>query len=562
MPKISISYRRADSEAMTGRIFDRLSMHYGKDAIFRDIDNIPPGIDFRVHINETLRKTHVLLAVIGPNWVGASGGEALRIQQESDAVRVEIETALRRRLPLIPVLIGNTVMPGSEQLPPSLKDFAFRNAVRVDTGQDFDYHMERLIRSVDAILSQAQKSPPSGETKLAPGGTKPDTGSRQAISGVGDPQRKTTGSRAAAIDSAGQTSKERASISVPLPRISTEALWPADRQGRMLRLGIAGAIALVLILAIFGIFFRGAGGSEDRLLTLTGHTGPVSTVAFSPNSALIAAGSSDKSVLIWDSGSGLLRQTLAGDFDAVYAIAFEPNGKRIVSGGKDGVIAIRDTDTGQRMVHALRPEMTYGWDVLPSVLSLAVSPDSSTIVSGNADATAKIWSTNTGALLHTLNGHSDAVTSVAYTADGRTIVSGSADGTVRTWDAVSGNPLRTLKSASGQILSIAISPDGRRIAAAGSGDAVVIWDAANLQQLQKLSTQLSAINALAFARDSRQLAVGGSDTGIQIWNADAGQLLHSLSGHSESIRALAYSPDGRRLASGSDDRTVGIWPAN
>jgi WD40 repeat protein len=565
MPKISISYRRADSEAMTGRIFDRLSNHYGKDAIFRDIDNIPPGIDFRVHINETLRKTHILLAIIGPSWLGMSSGGAERIQQESDAVRVEIETALRRRLPLIPVLIGNTIMPGSDQLPPSLKDFAFRNAVRVDTGQDFDYHMDRLIRSIDAILSQAPKSPPSGETKAVAGGAKTDTGSNQAISGVFDAQRKNTGSRAVADSSpAGGTSKERAAVSVPMPRmpqISSELLWPADRQGQMLRLGIAGA-ALVLLVAVFALFLRGSGGEEDRLLSLTGHTGPVGTVAFSPNSTLIAAGSSDKSVMIWDASSGLLRQTLTGQFDAVYAIAFEPNGKRIVSGGKDGVITIRDTDTGQRMIHALRPEMTYGWDVLPSVLSLAVSPDSTTIVSGNADATAKIWSDSTGMLLHTLNGHSDAVTSVAYTPDGRTIVSGSADGTVRTWDAASGNPLRTLKGSSGQILSVAISPDGKRVAAAGSGDAVVIWNATNLQPLQKLSTQLSAVNALAFARDSRQLAVGGSDTSIQIWNADTGQLLHSLAGHSESIRALAYSPDGRRLASGSDDRTVGIWPAN
>ena len=172
MPKISISYRRADSEAMTGRIFDRLASYYGQDAIFRDIDNIPPGIDFRVHINEMLRKTNILLAVIGPNWLGAASGAPDRIQQESDAVRVEIETALRRRTPLIPILIGTTTMPNSEQLPPSLKDFAFRNAVRVDTGQDFDYHMDRLIRSMDAILGQPQKSPPSGETRM-PGGVKP-----------------------------------------------------------------------------------------------------------------------------------------------------------------------------------------------------------------------------------------------------------------------------------------------------------------------------------------------------------------------------------------------------
>ena len=113
MPKISISYRRADSEAMTGRIFDRLAAYYGRDAIFRDIDNIPPGIDFRVHINEMLRKTNILLAVIGPNWLGAASGASDRIQQESDAVRVEIETALRRRTPLIPILIGTTTMPNS-----------------------------------------------------------------------------------------------------------------------------------------------------------------------------------------------------------------------------------------------------------------------------------------------------------------------------------------------------------------------------------------------------------------------------------------------------------------
>src|SRR6204780_1785974 len=224
MPKIAISYRRADSEAMTGRIFDRLIAHYGKDAIFRDIDDIPPGIDFRVHINQTLLKTHILLAIVGPQWLGlASDGGADRIQEESDPVRVEVETALRRRVPLIPGLIGATKMPSSGLLPPSLKDFAFRNAVKVDTGQDFDYHMDRLIRSMDGILHQAPKSPPSRETKIPPGGVRAEPGSGQAISGGGDPQRKNTGSRAAVFEPAaiGQTSKERAAISVPIPRISS-----------------------------------------------------------------------------------------------------------------------------------------------------------------------------------------------------------------------------------------------------------------------------------------------------------------------------------------------------
>jgi WD40 repeat protein len=558
MPTISISYRRADSEAMTGRIFDRLAAHYGREAIFRDIDNIPPGIDFRVHINDMLRKTNILLSVIGPNWLGARSGTSDRIQEESDAVRVEIETALRRRTPLIPILIGMTVMPSTDQLPPSLKDFAFRNAVRVDTGQDFDYHMDRLIRSIDAILGQTPKSPPSGESKIP---AKSDTGSRQAA----DPAAKgNTGSRAALADTSApsKSSKER-SITVPVPQFSSATLWPADRQGQMLRLGIAGAAALAVFAAIFGFLLHGSGGDQDRLLTLTGHTGPVSTVAFSDNGALIAAGSSDKSVMIWDAGNGSLLHTLTDEVESANAIGFEPNARRLVSGGRDGIITVRDIDTGQRLPPLMRPEMNYNFgQSLPPVLSLVVSADGSRVVAGNADQTVKIWNPNTGALVHVLVGHGDAVTAVAYSPDGKTIVSGSTDGTVRTWDADSGQQLRLLGARSGQqILAVSVAPDGKHIAAAGSGDTVVIWDTQYFQA-HTLSTQLSAVDALAFAHDGRHLAVGGSDSSIQIWDIDAGQFLRSLAGHSGGIRALAFSPDGRRLASGSDDRTVGIWPGN
>jgi WD40 repeat protein len=558
MPMIAISYRRADSEAMTGRIFDRLAAHYGRETIFRDIDNIPPGIDFRVHINDMLRKTTILLSIVGPNWLGARSGASDRIQEESDAVRVEIETALRRRTPLIPILIGMTIMPSTEQLPPSLKDFAFRNAVRVDTGQDFDYHMDRLIRSIDTILGQTPKSPPSGETRM-PG--KSDTGSRQAA----DPAaRRDTGSRAALADTAApsKSSKER-SITVSIPQLSSTAFWPADRQGQMLRLGIAGAVALAVLAVIFGFVLHGSGGNEDRVLTLTGHSGPVSTIAFSANGALIAGGSSDKSVMIWDTGNGTLLHTLTDEVESANAIGFEPNARRLVSGGRDGVITVRDIDTGQRIPPLMRPEMSYNFGQgLPPVLSLVVSVDGSRVVAGNADQTVKIWNAASGALVHVLIGHGDAVTAVAYSPDDKTIVSGSTDGTVRTWDADSGQQLRVLRGQSGQqILAVAVAPDGRHIAAAGSGDTVVIWDTQNFQA-HTLSTQLSAVDALAFARDGHRLAVGGSDSSIQVWDIDAGQILHLLAGHSGSIRALAFSPDGRRLASGSDDRTIGIWPGD
>ena len=151
MPRITISYRREDSGVITGRIFDRLVAYYGRDAIFRDIDNIPLGVDFRQHINTVLGRSDIVLAIVGPRWIGPRRGQS-RLDNEADPVRVEIEAVLRLGVPLIPVLVLRAVMPRIEQLPDSLKDLAYRNAIQVDTDHDFDTHMARLTRAMDRML--------------------------------------------------------------------------------------------------------------------------------------------------------------------------------------------------------------------------------------------------------------------------------------------------------------------------------------------------------------------------------------------------------------------------
>ena len=158
-PRITISYRRGDSGIITGRIFDRLVSHYGKNAVFRDIDNIPAGVDFRERIDETLDQSDVVLAIVGPRWVGSHSGRD-RLNEPSDPVRVEVETALQKRKPLIPVLVMNAHMPTVEQLPSSLHDFAYRNAVTIDAEQDFDVHVARLIRSIDRIAKKTATDTP------------------------------------------------------------------------------------------------------------------------------------------------------------------------------------------------------------------------------------------------------------------------------------------------------------------------------------------------------------------------------------------------------------------
>jgi hypothetical protein len=153
MPRIVISYRRSDTAAMAGRIFDQLTAHHGNEAVFIDIDKVPIGSDFRSYIRRTLLRADVLLAVIGPNWPGANADGTARIREEADPVRVEIETAFERQIPIIPVLIDGTRMPDSADLPASFVNFAYLNAAEVSSGRDFRMHMERLITAIDRVAA-------------------------------------------------------------------------------------------------------------------------------------------------------------------------------------------------------------------------------------------------------------------------------------------------------------------------------------------------------------------------------------------------------------------------
>ena len=167
---------------MAGRIRDRLAVLYGEEAIFIDIDNIPFGKDFRVHITEAIVQSDVLLVIVGPRWVGTSRGASRRIDDETDFVRLEVETALSNAVPIIPVLAGSARMPQRAQLPESLQNFAFLNAAPVDTGRDFHLHIDRLIHGIDQILpdrratspattvSRNEVAPPTGPAKGDQGG--------------------------------------------------------------------------------------------------------------------------------------------------------------------------------------------------------------------------------------------------------------------------------------------------------------------------------------------------------------------------------------------------------
>jgi TonB family protein len=129
---IFVSYRRSDSQGEAGRVFDDLVNHFGDHAVFMDVVGIEAGRDFRKAIDESVAKCDVLLAVIGPEWLNAKDETgARRLDDPTDFVRIEIASALRRDIAVIPVLVRGVGMPRAEQLPEDLRDLAYRNCIEL-----------------------------------------------------------------------------------------------------------------------------------------------------------------------------------------------------------------------------------------------------------------------------------------------------------------------------------------------------------------------------------------------------------------------------------------------
>ncbi len=146
MSKIFISYRLEDSADVTGRIYDRLIKQFDREAVFKDVDSIPLGEDFRIHLDAQVAKCEVFLAVIGHDWVQNLGSTGrTRLDNPVDPVRIEIESALKRQIPVIPILVSGASIPPAEQLPACIQDLSYRNAITVRPDPDFHRDMDRLI---------------------------------------------------------------------------------------------------------------------------------------------------------------------------------------------------------------------------------------------------------------------------------------------------------------------------------------------------------------------------------------------------------------------------------
>lgn len=157
--KIFISYRRADSKHVAGRVYDRLAQEFGADQVFFDVDSIPVGVDFRSHVAEAIDESVALVAIIGTSWVNKQWSIKRRWfrRVQEDFVAIELELAMHRRVAIIPLLVEGASMPTTAELPSAIKDFVYLHASPMRSGRDFKSDMDRIVDALKDLRGQKRQ---------------------------------------------------------------------------------------------------------------------------------------------------------------------------------------------------------------------------------------------------------------------------------------------------------------------------------------------------------------------------------------------------------------------
>jgi len=336
-----------------------------------------------------------------------------------------------------------------------------------------------------------------------------------------------------------------------------------------------------------------ASGSDDKtiklwqlatgreLFTLRGHTKSVCSIAISLDGQVLASGSDDRTIKLWQLSKGLQIGTInmggwfSGDSGCVYAVAISPDGQILASLSSSGAVKLWNLRTGQEI---RRLQGDTSWVQAIAIGSVSVTQNDSDakatpgasafkqgvdqILAGGSGDAIKLWNLRTGRELPMLRGHSSWVRTVAFSPDGQTLASGSDDATIKLWDLRTGRERCTLTGHTRPVYSVAFSPAYERFAGAGRSDRQ-----ATLEELA-FSVSDSKTSAAPFTKQFRKtqelgirqiLASSSDDRTIKLWDLSTGQELCTLMGHASWVHAVAFSSNGQTLVSGGDDPIINIW---
>ena len=286
-----------------------------------------------------------------------------------------------------------------------------------------------------------------------------------------------------------------------------------------------------------------------NVTTLIGHLWGINSISFTPDGNVLASGSSDKTIRLWQVSNGSLLQILTGHSDQVMSVVFSPDGKTLAGGGWDKTIKFWSTNNG-----SLIKTLT----TIDDISSIAFSPDGGKIVSGSYGFTIQLWQINQDSSIYVITDYNGNVQCVAFSPDGNEFAASRGIGLIQLWRTSDGSLERTLTDHTSSISSVVFSPDGN-ILAGGTFKTVQLWRVSDGILLKTFTGHSGQVKSVVFSPDGNKLVSGGGDQTIKVWRVSDGKLIGTLTGHTGDVRSVAFSPDGNTLASGSNDHTIKLW---